>query len=112
MRILVIGSGGREHALLKGLKGHDLFVAPGNAGMARLAQVHAVDAASPEAVTQLAREVDAELVVIGPEIPLVAGVSDVLREAGFNVFGPSQAAAQLEGSKAFAKDVMLSLIHI
>ncbi|MCT1596803.1 phosphoribosylamine--glycine ligase [Corynebacterium sanguinis] len=108
MRILVIGSGGREHALLKGLKGHDLFVAPGNAGMARLAQVHAVDAASPEAVTQLAREVDAELVVIGPEIPLVAGVSDVLREAGFNVFGPSQAAAQLEGSKAFAKDVMAS----
>ncbi|SDL92275.1 phosphoribosylamine--glycine ligase [Corynebacterium mycetoides] len=108
MRILVIGSGGREHALLKAMKGHELFVAPGNAGMSTLATVRAVNEMSPEAVVALAREVEAELVVIGPEIPLVAGVSDALREAGFAVFGPSRAAAQLEGSKAFAKDVMAS----
>ncbi|WP_165164899.1 phosphoribosylamine--glycine ligase [Corynebacterium qintianiae] len=108
MRILVIGSGGREHALLNGLSGHELFAAPGNAGMASLASVHPVDVTSPDAVVALAREVEAELVVIGPEIPLVAGVSDALREAGFQVFGPSREAAQLEGSKAFAKDVMAS----
>lgn len=106
MRILVIGSGGREHALLNGLSGHELHVAPGNAGMRSLAEVHSVDASSPEAVVELARGVAAELVVIGPEIPLVAGVSDALREAGIRVFGPSRQAAQLEGSKAFAKDVM------
>ncbi|AWB84628.1 phosphoribosylamine--glycine ligase [Corynebacterium liangguodongii] len=108
MRILVIGSGGREHALLKGLCGHELFVAPGNAGMANLAEVHPVDVASPEAVVALARRIEAELVVIGPEIPLVAGATDALRDAGFTVFGPSRAAAQLEGSKAFAKEVMAS----
>ncbi|MCP1388432.1 phosphoribosylamine--glycine ligase [Corynebacterium sp. TA-R-1] len=106
MRILVIGSGGREHALLHGLAGHELTVAPGNAGMHSLADVRPVDVQDPASVVALAREVDAEFVVIGPEIPLVAGVSDALREAGVAVFGPSQAAAQLEGSKAFAKDVM------
>lgn len=106
MRILVIGSGGREHALLAGMNGHELHVAPGNAGMRTLAQVHPVDAASPAAVVDLATEIGAELVVIGPEKPLVAGVADALREAGIRVFGPSRQAAQLEGSKAFAKDVM------
>ncbi len=112
MRILVIGSGGREHALLQGLAADpattDLHVTPGNAGMAGLATVHA-DAGKvddPAAMVALARDIDAELVVIGPEIPLVAGVADALREAGFRVFGPSGAAAQIEGSKQFAKDVM------
>ena len=106
MRILVIGSGGREHALLKGLAGHELTVAPGNAGMAPLAEVRSVDVASPEAVVELAKDVDAELVVIGPEVPLVAGAVDALQAAGIPAFGPTKAAAQLEGSKAFAKDVM------
>ena len=106
MRILVIGSGGREHALLNAMQGHDLTVAPGNAGMSRLATVRSVDVASPQAIVELAREIDAELVVIGPEVPLVAGAADALVEAGVPVFGPTKAAAQLEGSKAFAKDVM------
>ena len=106
MRILVIGSGGREHALLNAMQGHDLTVAPGNAGMSRLATVRPVDVSSPQAIVELAREIDAELVVIGPEVPLVAGAADALIEAGVSVFGPTKAAAQLEGSKAFAKDVM------
>ena len=106
MRILVIGSGGREHALLHAMHGHELTVAPGNAGMARLATARPVDVASPEAIVELARDVAAELVVIGPEVPLVAGAADALAEAGIPVFGPTKAAAQLEGSKAFAKDVM------
>lgn len=106
MRILVIGSGGREHALLNAMQGHDLTVAPGNAGMTRLATVRAVDVTSPQAIVDLARETNAELVVIGPEVPLVAGAADALIEAGVPVFGPTKAAAQLEGSKAFAKDVM------
>lgn len=110
MRILVIGSGGREHALLKGLAAqpdtHELFAAPGNAGMANLAYLCAVDVADPADIVRVAQEVRAELVVIGPEIPLVAGAVDALQEAGIHAFGPTQAAAQLEGSKAFAKDVM------
>ncbi|AIJ34185.1 phosphoribosylamine--glycine ligase [Corynebacterium imitans] len=106
MRILVIGSGGREHALLKGLAGNELFVAPGNAGMESLAKCLPIDALTPQPIVDLAKEVDAELVVIGPEVPLVAGAADALREAGIPVFGPTQEAAQLEGSKAFAKDVM------
>ncbi|WP_291314074.1 phosphoribosylamine--glycine ligase [Corynebacterium sp. UBA2622] len=110
MRILVIGSGGREHALLTGLargsSPHELHVAPGNAGMGSLARVHPVDVGSPESVVALARDLQADLVVIGPEVPLVAGAADALREAGIDVFGPSRRAAQLEGSKAFAKDVM------
>lgn len=106
MRILVIGSGGREHALLNAMQGHELTVAPGNAGMTRLATVRAVDVTSPQAIVDLARETNAELVVIGPEVPLVAGAADALIEAGVPVFGPTKAAAQLEGSKAFAKDVM------
>ncbi|OZF40477.1 phosphoribosylamine--glycine ligase [Rhodococcus sp. 14-2483-1-1] len=110
MRVLVIGSGAREHALLLALKAdpsvEKLFVAPGNAGTAKLAEQHAVDVASGEAVTALAKKLDADLVVIGPEVPLVLGVADALREAGIAAFGPSADAARIEGSKAFAKDVM------
>ncbi len=110
MRVLVIGSGGREHALLIGLSKDpsvtELHVGPGNAGTSTLATNHPVDVASPQAVVDLARRVEADLVVIGPEVPLVLGVADALREAGFATFGPDAAAAQIEGSKAFAKDVM------
>ncbi|KQB83110.1 phosphoribosylamine--glycine ligase [Corynebacterium oculi] len=110
MNILVIGAGAREHALLRGLSldpAHpSLHVAPGNAGMTRLATVHPLSVTDAEATVALATEIGADLVVIGPEVPLVAGVSDALRAAGFAVFGPSRAAAQLEGSKAFAKEVM------
>ncbi|WIM67323.1 phosphoribosylamine--glycine ligase [Corynebacterium breve] len=106
MRILVIGSGGREHALIKGLSGHELFVAPGNAGIAQHATCLPCEVDDPSSVVGVARHIEADLVVIGPEIPLVAGVADALREAGFAVFGPNQEAAALEGSKAFAKEVM------
>ncbi|MCZ4274739.1 phosphoribosylamine--glycine ligase [Rhodococcus sp. BGS-1C] len=110
MRVLVIGSGAREHALLLALSKDPnvdtLLIAPGNAGTAALAEQHHVDVASGEAVTELARKVRADLVVIGPEVPLVLGVADALREAGIATFGPSAAAARIEGSKAFAKDVM------
>lgn len=110
MRVLVIGSGGREHALLIGLAKDpsvtELHVAPGNAGTSALATNHDVDVASADAVLALARRVDADLVVIGPEVPLVLGVADALRAAGIATFGPGAQAAQIEGSKAFAKDVM------
>lgn len=110
VRVLVIGSGAREHALLLALskdpKVSKLLVAPGNAGTVKLAEQHPVDVASGAAVTELARKVEADLVVIGPEVPLVLGVADTLREAGIATFGPSAAAARIEGSKAFAKDVM------
>ncbi len=106
----MIGSGGREHALLLGLDRDpsvtQLHAAPGNAGTAAVAVNHPVDVASPEEVVGLARSVEADLVVIGPEVPLVHGVADALRDAGFATFGPGAAAAQIEGSKAFAKDVM------
>ncbi|CAB0618335.1 phosphoribosylamine--glycine ligase [Corynebacterium diphtheriae] len=112
MRILVIGSGAREHALVLGLSKDssvsEIHVAPGNAGMEQIATVHA-DATSvddPAQMLQVAQEVQADLVVVGPEIPLVAGVADVLRQNGFAVFGPNKDAARIEGSKAFAKDVM------
>ncbi|MGW6377968.1 phosphoribosylamine--glycine ligase [Rhodococcus sp. NPDC055112] len=110
MRVLVIGSGAREHALLLAL-GRDpgvtaLFAAPGNAGIAKIADQHPVDVASGEAVVALAQKVAADLVVIGPEVPLVVGVADAVRAAGIACFGPSADAARIEGSKAFAKDVM------
>ncbi|WP_304325113.1 phosphoribosylamine--glycine ligase [Corynebacterium frankenforstense] len=110
MKILVIGAGAREHALLKGLSADpvrpELHVAPGNAGMAGLATIHDVPVTDAGGLVTLARSVAADLVVIGPEAPLVAGVADELRAEGFAVFGPSAKAARLEGSKAFAKDVM------
>jgi phosphoribosylamine---glycine ligase len=110
MNVLVIGGGAREHALCLALSRDpgvtEVHVAPGNAGTTAVATAHAVDAASGESVVALAREVGADLVVVGPEAPLVAGVADAVRAAGIACFGPSGAAAQLEGSKAFAKDVM------
>jgi len=104
-----LGSGGREDALAWRLRQSpscdDLIAAPGNPGIARWAECVAIDPCDPEAVVRLADERSAGLVVIGPEAPLVAGVSDALREVGFPVFGPSAAAAQLEGSKGFTKDL-------
>lgn len=109
MKILVIGSGAREHALVTTLQrdsGVEVFCAPGNAGIAQDVQTFPINATDGQAVVKLAQELNADLVVIGPEAPLVSGVSDVVRAAGIPVFGPSAAAAQLEGSKAFAKQVM------
>jgi phosphoribosylamine---glycine ligase len=110
VRVLVIGSGAREHALLQALRNDPqvsgLIVAPGNAGTAAIADQHDVDVTSGDDVVALAREIQADLVVIGPEVPLVLGVADVVRDAGIACFGPSKAAAEIEGSKAFAKDVM------
>lgn len=110
MRVLVIGSGAREHALLLGLRRDPqvdfLAVAPGNAGTAAVAEQHDVDVTSADAVTALAEKLAVDLVVIGPEVPLVLGVADAVRAAGFACFGPSKDAARIEGSKTFAKDVM------
>ncbi|WP_405568533.1 phosphoribosylamine--glycine ligase [Streptomyces phaeochromogenes] len=110
MKVLVIGGGAREHALCRSLsldpEVTTLHCAPGNAGIAEVAELHQVDALDGKAVAALATELGAELVVVGPEAPLVAGVADAVREAGIPVFGPSKEAAELEGSKAFAKDVM------
>ncbi|MGW3571263.1 phosphoribosylamine--glycine ligase [Streptomyces sp. NPDC000941] len=110
MKVLVIGSGAREHALCRALSLDPdvtaLHCAPGNAGIAEVAELHTVDALDGAAVAELAASLEAELVVVGPEAPLVAGVADVVRERRIPVFGPSADAAQLEGSKAFAKDVM------
>jgi len=110
MRVLVIGSGGREHALARALAADrdvtGLHAAPGNPGIAALAEVHDVSAADPASVTALAARTRADLVVIGPEAPLVAGVADAVRAAGIACFGPGRAAAMIEGSKSFAKQVM------
>jgi phosphoribosylamine---glycine ligase len=112
VRILVIGGGAREHALCRSLALDPdvsaLHCAPGNAGIAEVATLHTVDVLDGEAVAALAAEVGAELVVVGPEAPLVAGVADAVRARGIAVFGPSAQAARLEGSKAFAKEVMAS----
>jgi phosphoribosylamine--glycine ligase len=110
VRVLVIGSGAREHALVLALA-HDpqvtaLACAPGNAGIAALAESYGVDPTAPASIAALATDWQADLVVIGPEIPLVAGAADAVRAAGIPCFGPSMAAARIEGSKAFAKDVM------
>jgi len=110
VRVLVIGSGAREHALCVALQNDPavsvLGCAPGNAGTAGIAEPLAVDVADPVAVAALAAGWQADLVVIGPEVPLVAGAADAVRDAGIACFGPSEQAAQLEGSKAFAKHVM------
>ena len=110
MRVLVVGSGAREHALCLSLANDPavtaLSCAPGNAGTAAVAEQRPVNPLDPDAVAALAAAVSADLVVIGPEAPLVAGVADAVRAAGITCFGPSRAAAQLEGSKSFAKDVM------
>jgi len=110
VKILVLGSGAREHAIILALRSeeaaHEVFAAPGNAGIAQDATLVALEADDPAAVTNFSNENDIDLVVIGPEAPLVAGVADALRERGIPVFGPGKAAAQLEGSKAFAKRIM------
>jgi phosphoribosylamine---glycine ligase len=110
VRVLVVGSGAREHALVLALAQDPqvtaLACAPGNAGTAAVAEQRGVDARDGAAVVALAKDWQADLVVIGPEIPLVAGVADAVRAAGFACFGPGAEAARIEGSKAFAKDVM------
>jgi phosphoribosylamine--glycine ligase len=109
MNILLLGSGGREDALAWRLRQSpscgNLIAAPGNPGIARWAGCVAVDPCDSDAVVRLAREHEIDLVVIGPEAPLVAGVGDALRDAGIAVFGPNAAAARLEGSKGFTKDL-------
>ncbi|HEV2757755.1 MAG TPA: phosphoribosylamine--glycine ligase [Actinomycetota bacterium] len=111
MRALLLGSGGRESALAWALSRSsvvdDLVAAPGNPGIARHAELHDVDASDPAAVVALAAEVGAGLVVVGPEVPLVAGVGDALRAEGRLVFGPDAAAARIEGSKSYAKKLMV-----
>ena len=110
MRILVLGSGAREHAIITALlretEHHDITAAPGNAGIAAVVQVVGLDPTRGDIVCQYAIENDIELVVIGPEAPLVAGVADALRQRGIATFGPGRAAAALEGSKTFAKSIM------
>jgi phosphoribosylamine---glycine ligase len=110
VRVLVVGSGAREHALCLALAADpdvtSLVCAPGNAGTVAVAEQRGVEATDPDAVAALATELAADLVVIGPEAPLVAGVADAVRAAGIACFGPAKEAARLEGSKAFAKDVM------
>ncbi|WP_369370624.1 phosphoribosylamine--glycine ligase [Promicromonospora sp. Populi] len=114
MKILVIGTGAREHAIVHSLQRetasgtavHELHAAPGNPGIAASTTLHKVDPLDGSAVAALAEQIGAELVVIGPEAPLVAGVADSVRAAGIAVFGPSGEAARLEGSKSFAKEVM------
>jgi len=111
VRILVLGSGAREHSLVLALArhgDHTLFAAPGNAGTAHHAENVALDPTNREVVVRTATELESELVIIGPEAPLVAGVADALRKKGIPVFGPSAKAAAIEGSKSFAKDVMLA----
>lgn len=107
---LVIGAGGREHAVAKALAADpevgELHAAPGNPGIAEVATLHPVDPMDGPAVAGLAAAVGADLVVVGPEAPLVAGVADAVRERGIAVFGPGREAAMLEGSKAFSKEVM------
>jgi phosphoribosylamine--glycine ligase len=110
VKVLLVGSGGREHALAWKLTQapqlDELHAAPGNPGIAALGRCHPVRAEDGEGLLTLARSLEADLVVVGPEAPLVAGVADELRHVGVPVFGPSSGAARIEGSKTFAKDVM------
>ena len=110
MKVLLIGSGGREHALAKALRQdpelEELHAAPGNPGIAEYATLHDVDLESNNLLVKLAQDLQVDLVVVGPEKPLVNGVADALRKIGIATFGPSAMAAKLEGSKDFAKQVM------
>lgn len=109
MNILILGGGGREHALAWAIRQNPkcdrLIVAPGNAGIAGVAECADLDVLSRAEVLEFAQENAVDFVIVGPEAPLAAGVSDALRDAGFLVFGPSQAAAQLEASKTFTKEI-------
>ena len=113
MKVLIAGSGGREHALAWKLaqspECEELHAAPGNPGIARLGRCHPIRAEDGEGLLAFCSAHEVDLVVVGPEAPLVAGVADQLRHAGVSVFGPSAAAARIEGSKMFAKDVMASV---
>jgi phosphoribosylamine--glycine ligase len=110
VRVLLVGSGGREHALAwkfaQAPSLSELHAAPGSPGIARFGECHPIRGDDAEGILALARSLDIDLVVVGPEAPLVGGLADVLRPAGVAVFGPSAAAAMIEGSKSFAKDVM------
>jgi phosphoribosylamine--glycine ligase len=108
VRILVIGSGGREHAIVRALasNGNDLHAAPGNPGIGQLAELHPGTTLAPQDITDLAAKLSADLVVVGPEAPLVAGAADALAARGIPCFGPTARAATIEGSKAFAKQLM------
>ncbi len=110
MRVLVVGSGGREHALVEALaqspQAEEIFVAPGNAGMAGLAELVDIPADDLIALRNFARVASIDLTVVGPESPLVGGIAEAFWEAGLKIFGPSRAAARIEGSKVFAKEVM------
>jgi len=112
VRVLILGSGGREHALARCLAADsdvsDLHAAPGNPGIGELAELHDVTLTDPADTTALAIKTGADLVVVGPEAPLMAGVADALRDAGLRCFGPDRAAAMIEGSKSAAKHVMLA----
>lgn len=110
MRVLVIGQGGREHALVKALyfspSVTEVHIAPGSDGITEAIN-HAVDPSNQEEILSMCRRFQFDLVVVGPEIPLVQGLSDRLVESGFKVFGPSRNAAMLEGSKIFSKEFMV-----
>jgi phosphoribosylamine---glycine ligase len=110
VKVLVVGSGAREHALAWKLASspelEELHAAPGNPGIAALGNCHPVRPEDAEGLLELVRTIEVDLVVIGPELPLVSGVGDELRHAGVSVFGPSAAAARIEGSKSFAKEVV------
>src|SRR5215475_13342278 len=109
LNILLVGSGGREHALGWALSASPLltklFCAPGNAGIAEVAQCVPLDTANHDVIIEFCRDERVELVVIGPEAPLVAGLGDALGDAGIRYFGPTKSAARLEGSKGFTKDL-------
>ncbi|MGX6448312.1 phosphoribosylamine--glycine ligase, partial [Patulibacter sp. S7RM1-6] len=112
-KVLVVGAGGREHAIVRALvrtsaEPLEVHAAPGNPGIARDATVHAVAVDDVAGLVALARELAVDLVIVGPEVPLVAGLVDALDDAGIRAFGPTAAAARLEGSKAFAKEVMIA----
>ncbi len=111
MKVLVVGSGGREHALIKKIKESDkvdyIACCPGNGGISFDGECFNVNAMDKEGVISLAKEMNADLVVVAPDDPLVDGMVDALNEAGFKTFGPNAAAAIIEGSKVFSKDLML-----
>ncbi|MCR4423904.1 MAG: phosphoribosylamine--glycine ligase [candidate division WOR-3 bacterium] len=108
MRVLVIGSGGREHALVWAFSrsGHNVYCAPGNAGISRLAECADIDPLNINSLAQFARKQKIDLTVVGPEAPLVAGLADEFEKKGLKVFGPNKTAAQLEGDKAFTKNLL------